>query len=97
ILSHHGELEFGSPLKPQILEAVVLHAIDNMDAKMEGVSAILADLIDTEEKDAWSPYHRVFGSYFMRTPNLAPTSPIKEKKNENKAHLDSLFSPETQG
>ena len=34
ILSHHGKLEFGSPVNPKILEAEVLHQIDNFDAKM---------------------------------------------------------------
>jgi 3'-5' exoribonuclease len=34
ILSHHGQLEFGSPVVPKILEAEILHQIDNFDAKM---------------------------------------------------------------
>ena len=37
ILSHHGEMEFGSPVVPKIPEAFLLHHIDNMDAKMEMV------------------------------------------------------------
>jgi len=35
ILSHHGELEFGSPKQPLFAEAVLLHHLDNLDAKME--------------------------------------------------------------
>ena len=34
ILSHHGELEFGSPKKPALAEAVALSFADNTDAKM---------------------------------------------------------------
>ncbi len=34
ILAHHGKQEFGSPVLPQIMEAEVLHMIDDMDAKM---------------------------------------------------------------
>jgi len=34
ILAHHGKLEFGSPVFPKIMEAEVLHQIDNIDAKM---------------------------------------------------------------
>lgn len=34
ILTHHGELEYGSPLLPQTKEAILLHMIDDMDAKM---------------------------------------------------------------
>ncbi len=35
ILSHHGEFEFGSPKLPATAEAYVLHALDDLDAKME--------------------------------------------------------------
>lgn len=39
ILSHHGELEWGSPVKPKTMEAQVLHFIDNIDAKLEMMRA----------------------------------------------------------
>lgn len=35
--SHHGQLEFGSPVLPRTPEAYALHYIDNLDAKMEMV------------------------------------------------------------
>jgi 3'-5' exoribonuclease len=35
ILSHHGQLEWGSPVTPKIIEAQLLHFIDNMDARSE--------------------------------------------------------------
>jgi len=35
IASHHGELEFGSPVQPKTPEAVALHYVDNIDAKLE--------------------------------------------------------------
>ncbi len=34
VLSHHGKLEFGSPKLPMIPEAVLLHYLDDLDAKM---------------------------------------------------------------
>lgn len=34
VLSHHGLLEYGSPVRPQIMEAEILHLIDNIDAEM---------------------------------------------------------------
>ena len=34
ILSHHGELEWGSPKQPMTLEALILHHVDNLDAKL---------------------------------------------------------------
>lgn len=38
VLSHHGRLEFGSPKPPMIPEAVVLHYLDDLDAKMQTIS-----------------------------------------------------------
>ena len=35
ILAHHGELEYGSPKKPALIEAMALNLADNADAKME--------------------------------------------------------------
>lgn len=35
ILAHHGLLEYGSPVRPQIMEAEVLHHIDNLDASIQ--------------------------------------------------------------
>lgn len=37
ILSHHGQLEFGSSKVPQFAEALLLHHIDNLDSKMEAM------------------------------------------------------------
>jgi len=34
ILSHHGQYQFGSPKLPALLEAVAVHYIDNLDAKL---------------------------------------------------------------
>ena len=42
ILAHHGELEFGSPKKPAIAEALVLSMADNLDAKMETLKELFA-------------------------------------------------------
>ncbi|MEI6561530.1 MAG: HD domain-containing protein [Verrucomicrobiota bacterium] len=39
IASHHGEMEFGSPVFPKTPEAYVLHYLDNLDAKLEMMAA----------------------------------------------------------
>jgi 3'-5' exoribonuclease len=41
ILSHHGQLEFGSPKLPQFPEALLLHYLDDMDSKMESMRALI--------------------------------------------------------
>lgn len=41
ILSHHGLLEYGSPVRPRVMEAEVIHLIDNLDAEMMMMSTAL--------------------------------------------------------
>jgi len=54
ILSHHGRLEFGSPVQPMTLEAEVLHWADNASAK----SASVADAIRDDESFLEGPVSR---------------------------------------
>lgn len=42
ILSHHGQLEYGSPVRPRIMEAEILHLIDNIDAEMMMMTTALS-------------------------------------------------------
>jgi 3'-5' exoribonuclease len=39
VASHHGEKQFGSPIEPKTPEAMTLHFIDNLDAKLEMMAA----------------------------------------------------------
>jgi 3'-5' exoribonuclease len=41
ILSHHGELEFGSPKVPLFAEAMLLHHLDNLDSKMDCIRSTI--------------------------------------------------------
>ena len=42
VLSHHGKEEWGSPKRPMLMEAEVLHYIDNIDAKMNMLNRALS-------------------------------------------------------
>ena len=55
VLSHHGKFEFGSPQVPLFPEALALHAIDDLDAKLEMMRQARAQ---TVEGSVWSGYHR---------------------------------------
>lgn len=64
ILAHHGELEYGSPKKPAIVEAMALNFADNADAKMQ----TMIELFDSaDEKVEWLGYNRFFESNIKRT------------------------------
>ena len=64
ILSHHGELEYGSPKKPALAEAVALNLADNTDARMETLTEVFA--ADKGKKE-WLGYNRLFESNLRRT------------------------------
>ena len=54
IVSHHGELEFGSPKVPLFEEALLLHHLDNLDSKMEAMKrAIKRDNLVEGEFTGW--------------------------------------------
>ncbi|MBO4902963.1 MAG: HD domain-containing protein [Lachnospiraceae bacterium] len=63
ILAHHGEFEFGSPKKPALIEAIALHFADNLDAKMETMTELLASATG----DEWLGYNRLLDSNVRRT------------------------------
>ena len=64
ILAHHGELEYGSPKKPALLEALALNFADNTDAKMETMMEILHG---AGENRGWLGYSRLLESNVRKT------------------------------
>lgn len=64
ILAHHGELEFGSPKKPAIVEAMALNFADNADAKLETFTEILSN---SNESETWLGFNRFFESNIRRS------------------------------
>ena len=63
ILSHHGQHEFGSPKRPKFLEAFALHLIDDLDAKMNGLSRFMER---DRHEGAWTDFNRLFERYFLK-------------------------------
>jgi len=64
ILAHHGELEYGSPKKPALIEAVALNLADNADAKLQTMTEVLQA---AEPKVEWLGYNKLFESNIRRT------------------------------
>lgn len=75
ILSHHGELEFGSPKKPALAEAIALSFADNTDAKLETITEIYDKAEPTTE---WLGFSRYVDS------NVRQSSGYVQKKKGNK-------------
>ncbi|MCH5333570.1 MAG: HD domain-containing protein [Agathobacter sp.] len=65
ILAHHGELEFGSPKKPALVEALALSFADNLDAKMETFREVLCNVQDNNLE--WQGFNRLLESNIRKT------------------------------
>ncbi len=63
ILSHHRELEYGSPKKPAIAEAIALAFADDCDAKLE----TMREALSVKDTDDWQGYNRWLDSNIKRT------------------------------
>lgn len=59
ILSHHGQYEWGSPRRPKTLEALILHAVENLDGKVN-LFLKLAKRHPDPHREGWTIFHRSF-------------------------------------
>jgi len=64
ILSHHGEYAFGSPKRPKTLEALLLHHLDDLDAKINGFMAWIDK--DRDSASRWTSYHKLFDRFILK-------------------------------
>jgi 3'-5' exoribonuclease len=68
ILSHHGELQYGSPKVPMTPEAMLLHLIDALDTRMHMILREIRD--DRNNPTAWTPYNATLGRRIYKGGNL---------------------------
>jgi 3'-5' exoribonuclease len=85
LLSHHGQYIWGSPKRPMTLEAVMLHYLDDMDAKMNGIQQFIKK--QTPDGSRWSAYHRIFEQYFY-IPTLWEQMELPDKIGKNQLEED---------
>jgi 3'-5' exoribonuclease len=103
IVSHHGQLEFGSPKVPLFPEAMLLHHLDNLDSKMECMRAL-------EEKDrhiegCWTGYSPSLDRSILKKSKFledaAPGREVAARQNgpvrENTASTDGATAETTKG
>ena len=62
IVSHHGHKEFGAPVEPMTIEAMILSAADDLDAKINQVKQAIAEDAEGE----FTPYHSRLGRVLWR-------------------------------
>lgn len=67
ILAHHGELEYGSPKKPAIAEAMALYFADHADARLQTVTELFGNANNTTE---WLGFNRLLDSNIRKSSGL---------------------------
>jgi len=91
ILSHHGEFDFGSPKRPKFLEAFALHLIDDMDAKIHGLSRLLKD---DRQEGSWTVFNNLLQRYFYKGDSSAQTNNKSEDIESKPKVQGHLFNGE---
>jgi 3'-5' exoribonuclease len=71
VLAHHGKLEYGSPKEPQVLEALIVHYVDDLDSK---VSAINQFITQDQAPGRWTALNRNYERFFWK-PEWAVRQP----------------------
>ena len=93
ILSHHGQYDFGSPKVPKFLEAFALNLIDDLDAKINGLTRFMER---DRHEGAWTEFNRMFGRYLLKG-EIQPIREPAEERTKSDGRQGTLFSsdPET--
>lgn len=71
VAAHHGELEHGSPKVPHTVEAMIVHAIDELDSRVNSWLSI----IDKTKGERWTEFQRIYDRYLFKGPGWRPGDP----------------------
>jgi 3'-5' exoribonuclease len=80
IVSHHGELEFGSPKVPLFPEAMLLHHLDNLDSKMECMRSLVAN--DRHVEGCWTGYSASLDRSLLKKAKYLDEAPRAQTRAE---------------
>lgn len=90
IISHHGELEFGSPKRPKTAEAFALHFADNIDARMAQLREVLGAMPPAGAGGSnWSPFQATLSRFLYRAMPT-PQQPDEGAAGEAAAEPEAL-------
>jgi 3'-5' exoribonuclease len=75
VLSHHGEAQYGAIRSPMTAEAIALHYMDNLDAKLAAFRKAARE--PGSGNGNWTAYQRMFESYLYRGDVLGADGPAE--------------------
>ncbi len=93
ILSHHGQREFGAPVLPMTQEAVTLHLLDDLDAKLNYLKGLSQALPPGDY--SWTQYQRPMERYFyLPGPGSEENDKGKEQGSDDHGRIQPLLWPQ---
>jgi 3'-5' exoribonuclease len=104
ILSHHGQMDFGSPKVPMFPEAMLLHLLDNMDSKMECMRGLIEK--DRQVEGVWTGYNSALERSVLKKGKFLgtdvkveapPPAPVPAKPAAPKAEPAGAFADKLRG
>ncbi len=97
MLSHHGEYEFGSPKRPKIQEAVVIHYLDDLSAKVNNFQATLKK--ENIGEGEWTGFNKMHERYLYRqiAQSLSGGSPPDDVQEGGDGKTVSIKGPKDAG
>ena len=93
ILSHHGEYEFGSPKRPKTMEALVLHHVEDMDAKVEMFAEAVGAPGENADGEMWTERHWLLNRPLLKGLPKNMLRPRGEDEAEPKSGLNEESDP----
>jgi 3'-5' exoribonuclease len=101
VLSHHGEMQFGSPKVPMFPEALLLHHIDNLDSKMDCMRGSLGN--DRHVDGCWTGYNPALDRPLLKKqrfldpePEQPATAGVQQAAAPSTAKPHSVFGDKLQ-
>lgn len=90
VLSHHGLLEWGSPVEPACPEAVILHQMDNLDAKIIGMKEMMES--EQEKNGDWTSPGKNFksGIFMGKKKDIKEEEGSPEKSASKKSRKSKI-------
>jgi 3'-5' exoribonuclease len=67
VVAHHGRHEYGSPKEPATLEAIVVHALDELDTRVSSFGQLLA-----QAPGRWTDGKNIYRRQLLKTPPPGP-------------------------
>lgn len=85
VVSHHGEVSYGSPKPPMTLEALLLHLVDLIDSRVGS----WLELMEKDPNERWTELSKLYGRHLWKGPlptvrNKAPVEPRRRPKKSRK-------------